>query len=134
MRDAADLSSAEWPLGGYAPGGYGTKCRACGDQVIGVDKYADRCLACAIKDANAKSKRRTTPPPQDKGSYQPAPEQPTLRDQFAMAILAGDFAAQNEVAGEWLDNSKAEDINNRAAFIYRFADAMMEARKREPGG
>lgn len=47
-RDAADLTTVQWPLGGYAPGHYMNTCRDCGDTVFNVDKRASQCLACAI--------------------------------------------------------------------------------------
>lgn len=46
-----------------------------------------------------------------------APEQPTLRDRFAMAALTGLLADPNE---------DGKDVAKRA---YGFADAMLEARK-----
>jgi hypothetical protein len=51
--------------------------------------------------------------------YEPIPpEQPTLRDRFAMAALTGMLAE-----GSWVLEKLA--ISNRA---YRFADEMLESR------
>lgn len=54
-------------------------------------------------------------------NYWPSPEQPTLRDQFAMAALQGILAADNN-DGSMLDISIK---------CYQFADAMMKAREVE---
>lgn len=37
-----------WPLCGFAPGGYTSKCDTCGVSFVG-DKRAYRCLECAVK-------------------------------------------------------------------------------------
>ena len=53
----------------------------------------------------------------------------TLRDYFAGQALAGDLASQSEATGEWGNKAKDEAISERAAFLYRFADAMIAARE-----
>ena len=55
--------------------------------------------------------------------------QETLRDRFAMAALTGDLACQSEGTGEWSNKATIEMLTERAKFLYRFADAMLEARK-----
>lgn len=47
-------------------------------------------------------------------------EQPTLRDQFAMAALTGLLSTSH---------GQAESVVDQADTAYRYADAMMEARK-----
>lgn len=51
-------------------------------------------------------------------------EQKTLRDEFAMAALAG-FASACDTAGYWMSQPK-----EAAEWAYTHADAMMEARKK----
>jgi hypothetical protein len=51
----------------------------------------------------------------------PLPAQATLRDQFAMAALAG------IVASDWRPDQ--DDSSHQAETAYRYADAMLEARK-----
>lgn len=53
----------------------------------------------------------------------------TLRDWFAGQALAGDFAAQNEVTGEYTNGTSDETALSRAKLFYRMADAMIAARK-----
>lgn len=55
----------------------------------------------------------------------------TLRDEFAMAALAGDMAAQNEQTGTWPNTASDDFLEERAAFFYRFADAMMRVRDKK---
>lgn len=50
-RNGDDLSKVDWPFFGYAPGKYMGSCKKCQEQVVNVDKYAVRCLSCAIIDA-----------------------------------------------------------------------------------
>jgi len=37
-------------VGGYAPGSYMGRCYICEEQIMGVDKYARSCLACALDE------------------------------------------------------------------------------------
>ena len=63
----------------------------------------------------------TQPPPFNVGRRQPTPpaiETPTLRDQFAMAALTGLISRAPDFM--------FPDLSQKA---YRFADAMLEARK-----
>lgn len=43
----------QYPIGGYAPGGYIGKCRSCDKQLEFVDKRAWQCEVCALWDALA---------------------------------------------------------------------------------
>ena len=56
----------------------------------------------------------------------------TLRDQFAMAAMSGDWAAYSEAMREFTDDTKQEFLQLRATLYYRMASAMMEARKEAP--
>ena len=56
----------------------------------------------------------------------PPPEQATLRDQFAMAALSGEFAAQGPYG---VTGNHPQAMLNSARRFYYMADAMMEARK-----
>ena len=56
----------------------------------------------------------------------------TLRDQFAMAAMQGDWAAQdasNDGSGLFLPSAKDESLRSWAVLYYRMADAMLEVRK-----
>ena len=55
----------------------------------------------------------------------------TLRDWLAAQALAGELAAQNEETGAWLNDVDDRVLLERAKFLYRFADAMIEARSAE---
>ncbi|QLQ99390.1 hypothetical protein [Providencia sp. PROV087] len=61
-----------------------------------------------------------TLPPQDKTL--------TLRDQFAMSAMQGDFAAQDAEMGYYTNDTSDEFLVKRAEFCYRMADAMLKAR------
>lgn len=52
-------------------------------------------------------------------------QQPTLRDQFAMAALTGMMSAANS-EGEW-----THCISSASELAYRAADAMLEARDKQ---
>ncbi|NBL79464.1 hypothetical protein GWI67_18120 [Proteus sp. G2672] len=52
-----------------------------------------------------------------------------LRDKFAMAVMQGDFAAQDAVEmGYYTNDTPDEFLVKRAEFYYRMADAMLKAR------
>ena len=54
--DGATHRKPNWPLAGYAPGGYMGKCLGCHAELMNMDKRATLCLACAVdevKDALA---------------------------------------------------------------------------------
>ncbi len=53
------------------------------------------------------------------------PAKKTLRDEFAMAALAGDWASQ---LGHFEDNGDTEHMRDRARMYYRMADVMCEVR------
>lgn len=55
--NAADWRKPTWPLGGYAPGDYMSKCIRCEQQFIGMDKRALNCLPCAIDSVNEWAKQ-----------------------------------------------------------------------------
>ena len=55
----------------------------------------------------------------------------SLRDYFAGQALAGDMANPGE--GVFGDNVKDKYLIQRAVFLYRMADAMIEARKAPTG-
>ena len=50
-----------------------------------------------------------------------------LRDYFAGQALAGDMANSSE--GCFSNNAETDDLQSRAKFFYRMADAMLAARK-----
>lgn len=55
MKDYVDAFThrkPNWPLAGYAPGGYLGKCRDCGVDMADVDKRASQCFPCAVDAAN----------------------------------------------------------------------------------
>ncbi|WP_272659502.1 hypothetical protein [Providencia sp. PROV172] len=52
----------------------------------------------------------------------------TLRDQFAMAAMQGDWAAQDECSGYFDENSGEATFSKSAEMYYRMADAMLAAR------
>ncbi|ENZ1184333.1 hypothetical protein ACGE7E_002818 [Proteus mirabilis] len=52
-----------------------------------------------------------------------------LRDKFAMAVMQGDFSAQDDVGmGYYTNDTPDEFLVKRAEFYYRMADAMLKAR------
>lgn len=56
----------------------------------------------------------------------------TLRDQFAMAAMQGDFAAQDAVEmGYYTNDTPDEFLVKRAEFYYRMADAMLKAKYKQ---
>lgn len=61
--------------------------------------------------------------------FQPGHCGMTLRDWFAGQALAGDMAAQNDAAGIFGNDISDKAIRERAAIYFRFADAMLAARK-----
>ena len=54
----------------------------------------------------------------------------SLRDFFVMGIATGDWAAQNEGAGEFTSNASTESLEERAVLYGRMADAMIKERKK----
>ncbi|WP_272568105.1 hypothetical protein [Providencia sp. PROV255] len=58
----------------------------------------------------------------------PVPSTGNLRDQFAMAAMQGDWAAQDERSGYFDENSGEATFSKSAEMYYRMADAMMKAR------
>jgi hypothetical protein len=53
-----------------------------------------------------------------------------LRDKFALAALAGDWAAQNLADGPCMGDSDSIDVLKiRAKLYYRMADAMLQIRE-----
>lgn len=54
----------------------------------------------------------------------------TLRDWFAGQALAGEMAAQSPELGEWTSETPDQALRDRAALLYRFADAMLAERER----
>lgn len=70
-----------------------------------------------------------------KSSYVIQPEQGealTLRDQFAMSAMQGDWAAQDERSGYFDENSGEATFSKSAEMYYRMADAMLKARGKKP--
>lgn len=53
----------------------------------------------------------------------------TLRDWFAGQALEGDMASQSTGIGEFTSLTSDKQLKERAAFFFRFADAMLAARK-----
>lgn len=47
-EDAATHREPKWPLAGYAPGGYMSKCSRCEGRFLNMDKRASHCLPCAV--------------------------------------------------------------------------------------
>lgn len=59
----------------------------------------------------------------------------TLRDQLAMAAMQGDLAAQDKDAfGIFASDIPIKDLQYRALFYYRMADAMLLAKGACKGG
>lgn len=56
----------------------------------------------------------------------------SLRDQFAMAAMQGDWAAQDERSGYFDENSGEATFSKSAEMYYRMADAMLKARGKKP--
>lgn len=54
-------------------------------------------------------------------------ESTSLRDQFAMAAMQGDWAAQSPELGQFATCSD-EDLERHAKDYYRIADAMLKVR------
>jgi hypothetical protein len=53
----------------------------------------------------------------------------SLRDFFAGQALAGEMASQSQETGEWVTNIPQDRLEARSSLFYRFADAMITARK-----
>jgi hypothetical protein len=51
------------------------------------------------------------------------------RDHFAGQALMGDMASQSVGTGEWGNTARCEILFDRAKLFYRYADAMIAARK-----
>lgn len=45
------ITKIKYPIGGFAPGHYMSKCASCGQDFMG-DKYARQCEPCAINAVN----------------------------------------------------------------------------------
>jgi hypothetical protein len=56
----------------------------------------------------------------------------TLRDYFAAKAMQGDWAAQNELTGEYTNFMKEEQYQLAAERFYRMADAMLKEREKRP--
>ena len=54
----------------------------------------------------------------------------TLRDWFAGQALSGELASQSGNAGEYATNISPCLLEDRAAMLWRFADAMIAAREK----
>lgn len=54
----------------------------------------------------------------------------TLRDEFAMAAMAGDWAS---ALGHYEDDGDTHHLRERASLFYRMADAMMSERQVDRG-
>ena len=63
------------------------------------------------------------------GKIQIMEPQMTLRDQFAMAAMTGDWAAQELETHVFADECSDTLLSKAATMYYRMADAMLEARK-----
>lgn len=48
IADSKEVPVKTWPLAGYAPGNYSSKCVECGNVFVG-DKRAVQCLECAVR-------------------------------------------------------------------------------------
>lgn len=60
--------------------------------------------------------------------FMPITDRPiSLRDQFAMSAMQGDWANQNSEVGYFADCND-EQLVNSAKIYYRMADAMLKAR------
>lgn len=53
----------------------------------------------------------------------------SLRDYFAAAALKGDWAAQDEYVGVFIEGCETAILDTRAQLYYRMADAMLKARQ-----
>lgn len=65
---------------------------------------------------------------EQKTQQEPTTEIETLRDKFAMAALQGWIACRPKIGGQPLDGTE-EHAKLMAEVAYRYADAMMKARK-----
>jgi hypothetical protein len=52
----------------------------------------------------------------------------TIRDYFAAKAMQGDWAAQNNLTGEYTNSMSGEQLMERARTFYRMADAMLAQR------
>jgi reverse gyrase len=50
------IMKIKYPIGGYAPGHYMSKCLSCKEDFMG-DKYARQCEPCAINTINESNKK-----------------------------------------------------------------------------
>ncbi|EJD6367777.1 hypothetical protein LHV16_17575 [Providencia rettgeri] len=61
--------------------------------------------------------------------FMPITDHPiSLRDQFAMSAMQGDFAAQDAESGYYTNETPDVFLVKRGEFYYRMADAMLKAR------
>lgn len=51
-----EITKIKYPIGGYAPGHYMSKCVSCEQNFMG-DKYARQCEPCAINAVNKSNKK-----------------------------------------------------------------------------
>lgn len=58
----------------------------------------------------------------------PQNEALTLRDQFAMAAMQGDWATERMDSGYWSQDDIDAIFKDKAETYYRMADAMLKAR------
>lgn len=66
----------------------------------------------------------------DNGHYELKQEGMSLLDWFAGMALQGDMASQSTDICEWGNNTRDEFLQERAKFLYRFADAMLTERNK----
>jgi len=130
QKNAASLEGVEWPLAGYAPGGYTGVCGSCSEHMFGVSKYAAQCLACAIKTSKKSADKladRVIEAEQSLRHESAAMAQLIekaefdLLDKFAAAALTG-LIAQT-------DRSMPSDVFARQA--YQTATSMMVERAKQ---
>jgi len=60
--------------------------------------------------------------------FTPMPEVATLRDQFAIAAMTGDWAAQRPDWHSFSRSSAQETFDRNAELYYRMADSMLKTR------
>lgn len=56
MEKEVKTTKIKYPIGGFAPGYYVSKCVNCEQDFIG-DKYARQCEPCAINEVNESNKK-----------------------------------------------------------------------------
>lgn len=95
---ASDLTGVDWPLAGYAPGGYMGTCGTCRRKMMGCAKRSRQCLACAITE---------------------------LRDDFEAIDSAFRIKVWNEAKGRGLSDRAAMDeiVRQRSALTAQGIEA-----------